>query len=132
MAGAIRSTTRIMGMNMGIKDMGTRMLTRIERKKGRTHRWTEQPGEPPPATPLSPSASQSSAFPGGGHILGSDEVPSSYIPDTNVPSDLICPTLILVNRSLTFWRDGFSIEDGPLMRYDDAADAEVLRAINEG
>ncbi|KAJ7769374.1 hypothetical protein B0H16DRAFT_1517656 [Mycena metata] len=81
---------------------------------------------------LAPSASQSSAFPGGSHTLGSDEVPSSYIPDPNALSDLIFPTLIPVNRSLTFWRDGFSIEEEPPMWYDDCADAEVLRAINEG
>ncbi|KAJ7769377.1 hypothetical protein B0H16DRAFT_1715842 [Mycena metata] len=75
----------------------------------------------------SPSASP--AFSGGGHTLGSDEVPSTYIPDPNAPED---PALVPVHRSLTFWRDGFSIEDGPLMRYDDPADAAVLRAINDG
>ncbi|KAJ7769366.1 hypothetical protein B0H16DRAFT_1517617 [Mycena metata] len=32
------------------------------------------------------------AFPGGGHTLGSDEVPSSYIPDPNAPSDPTSPT----------------------------------------
>ncbi|KAJ7769388.1 SEP-domain-containing protein, partial [Mycena metata] len=75
------------------------------------------------------SPSTSSAFSGGGHTLGSDEVASTYIPDPNAPAD---PALVPVTRSLTFWRDGFSIEDGPLMRYDDPADAAVLRAINDG
>ncbi|KAJ7769368.1 SEP-domain-containing protein [Mycena metata] len=75
------------------------------------------------------SPSTSSAFSGGGHTLGSDEVPSTYIPDPNAPED---PALVPVTRSLTFWRDGFSIEDGLLMRYDDPADAAVLRAINDG
>ena len=37
-----------------------------------------------------------------------------------------------VIRNLTFWEDGFSIEDGPLMRYDDPANAETLQAINSG
>jgi UBX domain-containing protein 1 len=27
----------------------------------------------------------------------------------------------LAIRRLTFWRDGFIVEDGPLMRYDDPA-----------
>lgn len=26
-----------------------------------------------------------------------------------------------VTRNLTFWKDGFSIEDGPLMRYDEVS-----------
>lgn len=37
-----------------------------------------------------------------------------------------------VIRHLTFWQDGFSIEDGPLMRYDDPANQETLQAINSG
>lgn len=35
-------------------------------------------------------------------------------------------------RHLTFWRDGFSVEDGPLMRYDDPANRETLEAIKSG
>ncbi|KAJ7696841.1 SEP domain-containing protein, partial [Mycena metata] len=33
---------------------------------------------------------------------------------------------------LTFWRDGFTMEDGPLMRYDDPANAKLLEAIHAG
>lgn len=32
-------------------------------------------------------------------------------------------------RHLTFWQDGFSIEDGPLHRYDDPASQELLEQI---
>ena len=35
-------------------------------------------------------------------------------------------------RNLTFWEDGFSVEDGELMRYDDPAHAQTLAAINAG
>ncbi len=35
-------------------------------------------------------------------------------------------------RHLTFWRDGFSVEDGELMRYDDPANEQVLAEINSG
>lgn len=38
----------------------------------------------------------------------------------------------VVTRHLTFWEDGFSIEDGDLMRYDDPKNAEILSAINSG
>ena len=35
-------------------------------------------------------------------------------------------------RHLTFWRDGFSVEDGELRRYDDPAQAQILSEINAG
>jgi len=68
-------------------------------------------------------------FTGSGHTLGSDESPSVLVPDTSAPPARAPET---VHRSLTFWRDGFSIEDGPLMRYDEPANQEILRAIQSG
>jgi len=68
-------------------------------------------------------------FTGSGHTLGSDESPSVVVPDTSAPPARAPET---VHRSLTFWRDGFSIEDGPLMRYDEPANQEILRAIQSG
>ena len=35
-------------------------------------------------------------------------------------------------RHLTFWRDGFTVEDGELMRYDDPANEQILNEINSG
>lgn len=35
-------------------------------------------------------------------------------------------------RTLTFWRNGFSIEDGPLMSYDEPGNKEILEAIHIG
>lgn len=37
-----------------------------------------------------------------------------------------------VTRHLTFWSEGFSIEDGDLLRYDDPANAEILTSLNNG
>lgn len=37
-----------------------------------------------------------------------------------------------VTRNLTLWREGFSVEDGPLMRYDDPQHAATLQAIQNG
>lgn len=68
-------------------------------------------------------------FSGTGRTLGSDDSPSIEIPDPTAPRAPPVPT---VTRTLTFWRDGFSVEDGPLMRYDDPANQEVLRAIQNG
>jgi UBX domain-containing protein 1 len=33
---------------------------------------------------------------------------------------------------LTFWKDGFSVEDGELFRYDDPKNQEMLKAIQSG
>ncbi|KAJ7163647.1 SEP-domain-containing protein, partial [Mycena filopes] len=71
------------------------------------------------------------AFTGGGHTLASDEIASTYIPDPTAPTGADT-ALVPQIRQLTFWRSGFSIEDGPLMRYDDPASAEILRAIEGG
>ncbi|KIK00603.1 hypothetical protein K443DRAFT_679069 [Laccaria amethystina LaAM-08-1] len=67
------------------------------------------------------------AFFGGGHTLGSDDTPSSFIPDPNA-TDLDQ----VVVRHLTFWRNGFQVEDGELMRYDDPEHAAILAEINSG
>ncbi|TFK35804.1 hypothetical protein BDQ12DRAFT_611172 [Crucibulum laeve] len=81
-----------------------------------------------PAQAVIAPQSRSSAFSGGGHVLGSDEVPSSFVPDPNAPEDE-AETAI---RQLTFWRDGFSVEDGELMRYDDPNNSQILAEINSG
>jgi hypothetical protein len=35
-------------------------------------------------------------------------------------------------RLIIFWRDGFTVEDSRLMRYDNPEDAALLSALNEG
>ncbi len=35
-------------------------------------------------------------------------------------------------RHLTFWRNGFQVEDGEFMRYDDPEHAELLAEIHSG
>ncbi|KZT00093.1 SEP-domain-containing protein [Laetiporus sulphureus 93-53] len=82
---------------------------------------------PPPGPPT--TAAHSSTFTGGGHTLGSDEVESQYIPDPNAPAEPEEETAI---RHLTFWRDGFSVEDGELMRYDTPGNSQILAEINSG
>ncbi|KAJ7851536.1 SEP-domain-containing protein [Mycena olivaceomarginata] len=66
-------------------------------------------------------------FSGGGHTLGGEGSSSTYVPGARqeVEDELAI-------RRLTFWRDGFTVEDGPLMRYDDPANADVLAAIHAG
>ncbi|EKM77275.1 hypothetical protein AGABI1DRAFT_43901 [Agaricus bisporus var. burnettii JB137-S8] len=38
----------------------------------------------------------------------------------------------VVVRTITFWQDGFQIEDGDLMRYDDPEDAKILSELAAG
>ncbi|KAI0740075.1 hypothetical protein C8Q76DRAFT_706640 [Earliella scabrosa] len=82
----------------------------------------------PPSESGAP-APRSHTFIGGGHTLGSDEVESTFIPDPNAQNAEPEETAI---RHLTFWRDGFTVEDGELMRYDDPANEQILNEINAG
>ncbi|KAM3589154.1 protein phosphatase regulator [Umbelopsis sp. WA50703] len=70
-------------------------------------------------------------FGGSGYKLGSEEEPSVQVTAESGSSDE--PTSgVPVTRQLTFWRNGFSIGDGPLLRYDDPANEFALNAINSG
>jgi len=109
--------------------------------------------------PESSGASGSkSSFRGSGNVLGSEDAPSA--PDApGGASGSSAPSVAAVTpsafdallgsmfgrappppaeeeetqvRHLTFWRNGFSIEDGPLMSYDDPANKELLEAIHSG
>ncbi|KAH0547892.1 hypothetical protein GP486_008367 [Trichoglossum hirsutum] len=70
-----------------------------------------------------------SRFTGTGMTLGSDDTPSEAVPD---PSAAIPRSASPVRHTMTFWRNGFSVDDGPLMRYDDPANDRYLREIRLG
>jgi SEP domain len=82
------------------------------------------------------------------HPRLSDEIESAYVLDPNGPPNpgssrlaLLLPAPCGFNipgicqprrpRSV-IWRDGFSVEDGELWRYDDPAQAQILSKINSG
>jgi UBX domain-containing protein 1 len=71
----------------------------------------------------------STHFRGAGTTLGGDDAPSRTIPDpaanTPAPAER-------AHRELHLWRDGFSVDDGALFRYDDPANARTLEMINTG
>lgn len=68
-------------------------------------------------------------FSGTGFKLGDGENPSQQIPD---PSASMRKPLERANREITFWRQGFTVGDGPLNRYDDPANEMVLQQLNQG
>lgn len=108
--------------------------------------------------PTKPAAQKKSSwFGGGGNTLGSDEAPSVAVPDPNArpagssrkpPGGArgLLASLGLGGgqaeddedleqtqiRHLTFWRDGFSVADGPLLRYDVPENQQLLEAIKSG
>jgi UBX domain-containing protein 1 len=77
--------------------------------------------EPPAAT----------HFRGAGTTLGGDDAPSRTIPDPNATAGTAAPQE-RAHRELHLWRDGFSVDDGDLFRYDDPANARTLEMINTG
>jgi UBX domain-containing protein 1 len=70
----------------------------------------------------------SSHFAGRGVTLGGDDAPSEVI-DGATPPPQPRPR---VRRTLHLWRDGFSVDDGPLFRYDDPQNQQTLDMIHRG
>ncbi|KAH6638970.1 hypothetical protein C7974DRAFT_124097 [Boeremia exigua] len=70
-----------------------------------------------------------SRFTGSGMTLGGDDAPSRHIPDPAAGQSAPQPR---AHRELHLWRDGFSVDDGALFRYDDPANARTLEMINTG
>ncbi|KAF3479496.1 NSFL1 cofactor p47 [Arthroderma uncinatum] len=81
----------------------------------------------PPAERKPTSAK--SHFTGTARTLGGDDTPSKVIEDPNAarPQDLEP-----VQRTLNFWNDGFSVDDGDLYRSADPKNAQILEGIRQG
>ncbi|KAG9244698.1 hypothetical protein BJ878DRAFT_459760 [Calycina marina] len=75
------------------------------------------------------SSSAPSRFRGGGHTLGGDDAPSQHIPDPHAQDT---SEALLQTRTLHLWADGFSVENGPLHRFDDERNAADLAMIQQG
>lgn len=74
-------------------------------------------------------APRPSRFAGTGQTLGGDDTPSQTVPDPN--ADRPKP-VTRVARTLHFWQDGFSVEDGRLYPFDDPNSAPILALIESG
>ncbi len=72
---------------------------------------------------------RSSRFSGAGQTLGGDDAPSRTISDPNAEAP---KPRTRVARTLHFWQNGFSVEDGPLYRFDDPQSAPILALIKSG
>ncbi|EEB06425.1 UB Xdomain protein Ubx3 [Schizosaccharomyces japonicus yFS275] len=85
----------------------------------------------PPGAENTASASH---WTGHGTRLGTSASPSASEPETHAPSSQPASAAVLptVERTLNFWKNGFSVDDGPLYNYDDPLNQETLRLINSG
>ncbi|CAP96424.1 UBX domain-containing protein 1 [Penicillium rubens] len=82
--------------------------------------------QPPPSDAPQPRASH---FTGTARTLGGDDAPSQVIESPSAPSQQRARR---VQRTLHFWADGFSVDDGELFRSDDPRNAEILDGIRQG
>ncbi|EON70090.1 hypothetical protein W97_09356 [Coniosporium apollinis CBS 100218] len=80
-------------------------------------------------SPESDDEAPVSRFRGAGQTLGGDDTPSHLIPDPEADRPRFRER---AHRTLNLWRDGFSVDDGPLYRFDDPANAEALAMIHQG
>ncbi|KAI1770019.1 SEP-domain-containing protein [Hypoxylon cercidicola] len=79
--------------------------------------------------------SSAPSFRGSGQTLGGEGAPSRTIPDPLAPasgSGAAPQGSEVQERTLHLWRDGFSIDDGELRRFDDPENADALRMIQQG
>lgn len=67
-------------------------------------------------------------FTGTGFKLGNGEEPSEVIINKSANSNR--PAKVI--REITFWKQGFTVGDGPLHRYDDPRNETVLQELNRG
>ncbi|KLT38993.1 SEP-domain-containing protein [Cutaneotrichosporon oleaginosum] len=130
--GGERSGLAVQNPNSGNRDVGiVNDILQQAREGGR---------EEDPA----PRAQNPWARVGAGHTLGSEDTPSAPVGGSaggarmpgafgdDEDEDEDDEGDEQVERRLTFWRDGFSIEDGPLHRYDDPRSQEILNMIRAG
>ncbi|KAJ5573807.1 UBX domain-containing protein 1 [Penicillium hispanicum] len=82
--------------------------------------------QPPPSHE---PQSRASHFTGTARTLGGDDAPSQVI---ETPSQPTPQRPQRVQRTLHFWADGFSVDDGELYRSDDPRNAEILEGIRQG
>ncbi|EJD08470.1 SEP-domain-containing protein [Fomitiporia mediterranea MF3/22] len=98
-------------------------------------RHSQKPSEKATDAGLPSSASEGpasgSAFNGSVHTPDNDEVESQSVPNPNAATEQPL-TEEAAMRHVTFWRNGFSFMDGPLLNYNDPANAKILHMLNQG
>lgn len=92
-------------------------------------RAREQMEEPDDRPSTQTSEEQPRHFGGAGIKLGDSSHALEILPDATARGPRV-PTK--VSREITFWRQGFTVGDGPLQRYDDPENQQVLQELKNG
>ncbi|CAF2231144.1 hypothetical protein HID58_029289 [Brassica napus] len=74
--------------------------------------------------PVEPSRSASTSFTGASRMLSGEPVPSAPPPQQQQQDQ---PQVVM--HTITFWRNGFTVDDGPLRRFDDPQNAAFMESI---
>lgn len=100
------------------------LLEKAQKEAGEPD-WRDDPQEDNPH-------GKAKIFKGTGHSLGSVEnaVDSKTIADPTEAQHFKKPEK--VTRNITFWKEGFSVDDGKLYKYDDPENQEYLKQLNMG
>lgn len=124
--GGEKSALQVENPNQDEKAGGRSQPSLIERIFQRARKQMAEPDDRPSA---SASEEEPSHFSGTGFKLGDTSQLLEVLPDPNaqmphVPSK--------VSREIHFWRQGFTVGDGPLQRYDDPENQQVLQELKHG
>ncbi|CAK7226867.1 protein phosphatase regulator [Sporothrix bragantina] len=143
-AGGEKSGLAVQDPTMGDRGASSdakRVMRDIVAQAKANHR-ASQAGGGGPSTQAQAQAPPS-RFRGAGQTLGGEGVESRTIPDASAATTTgatgsgasgagAAATDIPEERTLHIWQDGFSIDDGPLHRYDDPSNAADLQMIRQG
>lgn len=91
-----------------------------------------QNSERPPPSQAEEQPQTNNNFHGRAQTLGGDDAPSRVIEDPTASRRSQRPALERITRTLHLWADGISVDDGPLIRFDDPANAHIVAQINQG
>lgn len=95
----------------------------------KARRQMGEPDDRPSALAPEPSETRTGQFRGTGFKLGDSSQPLETIRD---PMENVRSRPAKVTREIVFWRQGFTIGDGPLNRYDDPRNQSVLEELRNG
>lgn len=122
-AGGEKSALAVQNPNQGAPDHFRNIMNQALQNRGRPNADEEDEEESAPP--------RRTAFTGRAQTLGGDEAESRVIDDPR-STGTQQPTTARVNRTLHLWADGVSIDDGPLFRFDDPANQDMMAQINQG
>lgn len=108
------------------KDRNQRAGGLIDRIIQRAKDQLTEPDDRPSAQSL--AADLPTTFSGTGFRLGDSTTSLEAIPDRNANTN-VPPR---VTRQITFWREGFTVGDGPFRRYDDSNNFQLLSELKQG